>query len=253
MKNQYSLSLLQAFIFLAFSSATFAQLTGVKTIPGDYLTIAAAITDLNASGVGTGGVSFNVAANYTETGMMPVITATGTVNNTIIFQKSGTGTNPTITAGTGIGTMDGIIILQGTDYITFDGINLEANTANTTATTQAEWGFALLKASATNGSQNVLIKNCRIILSSTNTTSVGIYSANHTPAAITALTVSDISGTNSYNNFHNNIIVGAYNGISLLGFNSITYYDIFNEVGVLGANTIANFGGGAATAKGIYT
>ncbi|MBA3902002.1 MAG: hypothetical protein H0X62_17655, partial [Bacteroidetes bacterium] len=251
MKKKYLLRLLQTFLFIAFSSASYAQLSGVKTIPGDYVTIAAAITDLNASGVATGGVTFNVAANYTETGMMPVITATGTVGNPIVFQKSGTGTNPTITAGTGIGTRDGVIVLQGTDYITFDGINVEENAANTTATTQMEWGYALLKASGTDGSQNVIIKNSRIILSSSNISSVGIYSANQTPATTTSLLISNIDGTNSYNHFYSNIIVGAYNGIVISS--SPSFYDIFNEVGVLGANIIANFGGGASTAKGIYT
>jgi hypothetical protein len=39
-----------------------AQLTGIKNIPGDYATLAAAITDLNAQGVGAGGVTFNVLA-----------------------------------------------------------------------------------------------------------------------------------------------------------------------------------------------
>jgi hypothetical protein len=38
-----------------------AQLTGTKTIPGSYATLAAAITDLNAQGVGAGGVTFNIA------------------------------------------------------------------------------------------------------------------------------------------------------------------------------------------------
>ncbi|WP_337872967.1 hypothetical protein, partial [Ignavibacterium sp.] len=38
-----------------------AQLSGTKTIPGDYPTLSAAITDLNTQGVGSGGVTFNVA------------------------------------------------------------------------------------------------------------------------------------------------------------------------------------------------
>ena len=83
-----------------------AQLSGSKAIPGSgttgYATLAAAITDLNAQGVGAGGVTFNLAPGYTETAANLLITATGTAANPIVFQKgTGTGANPTITAGVG--------------------------------------------------------------------------------------------------------------------------------------------------------
>ena len=53
-------------LFLTFVVAglSYAQLSGPKSIPGDYATIAAAITALNTSGVGSGGVTFNVAAGF---------------------------------------------------------------------------------------------------------------------------------------------------------------------------------------------
>ncbi|MCE1165014.1 MAG: hypothetical protein LWX07_06405, partial [Bacteroidetes bacterium] len=141
---------------------SYAQLSGVKTIPGDYATISAAITALNSSGVGSGGVTFNIAAGYTETASNLIITATGTSDSPVIFQKSGSGSNPLITAGVGTGTMDGIILLSGSDYITFDGIDLKDAATNTTTTTQMEWGFALLKVDGTNGSQYNTIRNCTI-------------------------------------------------------------------------------------------
>ena len=103
-----------------------AQLAGTKTIPGDYATVAAAITALNAQGVGAGGVTFNIAAGYTETFASPTagaITATGTAANPIVFQKSGSGASPRITAGVGTTTnLDAIISLAGSDYVTFDGL-----------------------------------------------------------------------------------------------------------------------------------
>ncbi len=83
-------------------------------------------------GVGSGGVTFNVAAGHTETftsDSSGKISATGTVSNPIVFQKSGVGANPKITAGVGTGTRDGIIILRGGDYITFDGIDVSENPA----------------------------------------------------------------------------------------------------------------------------
>ena len=85
-------------LFIA-SQNSYAQLSGTKTIPGDYATIAAAVADLNTQGVGTGGVTFNVAAGHTETltDTSITVTATGTLGNEIIFQKSGTGANPLVT------------------------------------------------------------------------------------------------------------------------------------------------------------
>ncbi len=55
-------------------------------------TLSAAIADLNTNGIGTGGVTFNIAAEYTETFTSPlagIITATGTVSNPIIHSKIG--------------------------------------------------------------------------------------------------------------------------------------------------------------------
>ncbi len=94
--------LISLFLFIVFCSNTNAQLTGTKTIPGDYATIQAAIAALNSAGVGSGGVTFNVAANHTETFTTPtagtITTTTSAVDKPIIFQKAGGGNNPKITA-----------------------------------------------------------------------------------------------------------------------------------------------------------
>ncbi len=81
--------------------AGFSQLSGTKTIGVNYTSIAAAISALNAQGVGTGGVTFNIPAGYTETFTSATagrIITSGTSSKPIIFQKSGSGTNPKITA-----------------------------------------------------------------------------------------------------------------------------------------------------------
>lgn len=66
----------------------FAQLTGVKFVPGDYAIIILAVAAVNTAGVGPGGVTFNVAANYTETITAVIsLTATGTSANPLIFRK----------------------------------------------------------------------------------------------------------------------------------------------------------------------
>ena len=125
MRKQFLLSILVAFVL-----PVFGQLTGVKTIPGNYASIEAAIADLNTQGVGAGGVTFNVAAGHTETFSSltagTITTQTGTSTSPIVFQKSGAGLNPKITAPlTGTGTQDGIIKIAGCDYVTFDGIDLQ--------------------------------------------------------------------------------------------------------------------------------
>ena len=49
-----SLHLLAVVFMLMSTTNLMAQLTGVKTIPGDYATVSAAVTALNTQGVGTG-------------------------------------------------------------------------------------------------------------------------------------------------------------------------------------------------------
>lgn len=242
-------------IFLS-NSISYAQLSGAYTIPGSYASISAAITALNTSGV-SGPVIFNIAAGWTETGSnMTLTNTTPNATNTVIFQKSGAGANPKITAGVGTSTtLDGIIKFAGTDYVTFDGIDLYDPPSNTTSTTQMEWGYAILKASTTNGSQNITIKNCRIVLntySTIYTNTIGIYLANHTTSSTASLAVTNFTGTNSNCSIFNNTIDSAYIGISLNGYNSTTYYDTNNAVGVGGANYIYRHGGSSATAYGIY-
>jgi hypothetical protein len=257
MKNLLRLFLAMAMlaIFVPYAES---QVSGTIAIPStNYPTISVAIDSLNAYGVGTGGVTFNVAAGHTETLANKIITASGTSANQIIFQKSGTGANPLITAGVGVSTtLDGIIILSGADYITFNGIDLTESSGNTTTTTQMEWGYALLKVSGTDGSQNNTIKNCVISLNKTNVNTKGIYAANHTTASTTTLTVTDFAGTNSGNKINGNTIWNCYNGIYVAGYSASTPYDLYdhyNQIGYEAGNTIRLFGGSSSAVYGIYT
>ena len=118
---------LAVFLVLCASTHLLAQLTGLKTIGtgGDYTTFALAVTDLNAQGVGAGGVIFefidNGGSNYSENpaATISITTTTATAANTIVFRPS-----------TSIGTVTilgsfpgGLLILNGADYVTFDGRN----------------------------------------------------------------------------------------------------------------------------------
>lgn len=236
--------------------ASFAQpLTGIKTIPGDYATLREAIAALNTNGTAAPGVTYTVAADYTEIysisswGQLIINTTTANSLAPILFQRGLGGTaNPKIKfqGGNNSTALDGGIILAGTDYITFDGIDVEA-TDNT-----IEWGFALLKRNNTapfNGCQHITIKNCQISLSRTNTNlSYGIYSGNHLASSSNALTITSSDDASSYCKFDNLTINNVNVGIGLNGYNApspYTLYDQNNEIGLNGPNTISNFGGGS--------
>jgi trimeric autotransporter adhesin len=247
-------------LFIALVSFNaFSQLSGTKTIGGGTPTQQSklAIADLNLLGVGAGGVTFNVAAGHTETFSSDVagtITATGTLSDQIIFQKSGAGANPLITAATGTSlTTDGIIKIAGGDYITFDGIDLQENSGNDNDTKRMEWGYAIVKENLSNGSQNITIKNCVVTLNKANTNSVGIYGGNHTATNTTSLNIASASGTNANIKINKCDVSNCYNPISISGYiSSTTYYDTGLEIGTTEANTVSDYGGGSSDTYGIY-
>jgi hypothetical protein len=259
-------------IALLLTQLSFGQLTGTKTIPGDYPTITAAIAALNASGVGTGGVTFNVAAGYTETLIARLdLTATGTSSNPIIFQKSGSGADPLITAYAGSNlvtssTPDGMWSLTGSDYVTIDGIDLQEAVSNNTPTFDMEYGYGLFKTSGTDGANHNTIKNCTIALNRDNNMapvtgpffqgSVGIVIMDCSPTTATAnMTVLLVSGASSNNKFYNNTIKDVNCCIAMSGFpapSPDTLSDVNNDIGGSSSatgNTLINFGGGAAAAN----
>ncbi len=244
-----------------------AQLTGAKAIPGDYASVAAAVTDLNTVGVGAGGVTFNVVAGYTESITAPILlTATGTTSNPVIFQKSGTGANPLITrtdAGTVTTTAlgaqgDAVIILQGSDYVSFDAIDVTATTAT------IEYGYYLRKGSVTDGCKNVNIKNSVITMTKgTSAYVAGIYSSNNDAASLatsaTGITVTSTGGRNENVTITGNTIQNVFAAIVLRGFNHTSApYDFYDQNFVIGGasgagNTLQNFAGNtASTSYGVY-
>ena len=162
-KNFLLIILLISFFCL---QSSFAQLSGVYTIPGSpFATFKAAVDSLNLVGVGSGGVTFDVIADHNEsTTDSLVLTATGTSSDPIIFQKSGVGNNPKIirtdagNKATSIfgGQGDAVITIQGSDYVIFDGIDVATNDQG------IEYGYYLRKVDGTNGCKFVTIKNAVI-------------------------------------------------------------------------------------------
>ena len=243
-----------------------AQLTGTKTIPGDYATVSAAVTALNTQGVGTGGVTFNVASAYTQSITAPIIiTATGTAANPIVFQKTGTGANPVITrtdAGTVTSTIlgsqaDAIVIFEGSDFITFNGINLSATVASST-TTGIEYGFYLRKASGTNGCKNLTITNSTITMNrGTAGVTTGIMSSNNdalsTTTTATGIIVSSIGGCHENISFTNNTILDCQTGIYVRGHNDVSPFNLYDNNFNINNNTIQRLSGvSTSTSYGVY-
>ena len=64
-KFRLSLAFTAALLLAPLARAT--PLSGTKNIPGDYATLDAAITDLNAQGVDPGGVTLNLLAGHPQT------------------------------------------------------------------------------------------------------------------------------------------------------------------------------------------
>ncbi len=255
-------------IALSISCFSFGALSGLKFIPGDYPTLAAAITDLNSQGVGAGGVIFNVAGGYSESTTVPLLlTATGTSSNPILFRlnPAAPGINPLITrtdAGTVATTIlgaqgDAIIIFQGCDYVTFDGIDLHAVNQG------IEYGYYLRKVSGTDGCKFVTIKNSNVTMTKgTSGYVAGIYSSNNDPASptgsATGITVTSVGGRNEGVSILKNIISNVFAGILVRGYNhTVSPYDYQDQNAVIGAsnagNTIMNYAGNVNSASyGVY-
>ena len=257
-----SIFLLTLFAF----SQNYAQYTGSYTIPGTpFATIKQAVDSLNQYGIGGGGVTFNVTAGYTETTTDSlVLTATGTSGNPIVFQKNGVGANPLITrtdagsksTSTLGGQGDAVITIQGSDYVTFNSIDVA------TVNQGIEYGYYLRKVSATDGCKYVTIMNCVIDLTKgTSGYVAGIYSSNNIPTSLvssaTGVTVTSTGGRNEFVTIIGNTVQDVFAGIVVRGYGASTPYDFYDQnyvIGAIGAgNTIQNYGGNAVAASyGVY-
>ncbi|MFZ4706964.1 MAG: beta strand repeat-containing protein [Bacteroidales bacterium] len=226
-------------------------LSGVYTINNtsptsgtNYNNFTDAIFDLNFIGISSA-VTFNVSAGQTFSRTCPAspynyayaIATTGTAVNTITFQKSGGGANPILNITGTVATNDIGVFLYGTDYITFNGIDI--NDAGTTSSDYLESGF-YLQGPADNNCSYVTIKNAYIDLNKNNVSSKGIYLYAYVPT-------SSANG-NSHNSFLNNTIQDSYNGYYFSG--NATYPDIANTIGIESAGTsyIQNIGNNLSTA-----
>lgn len=239
-------------VMLAFSGNVMAQLTGTKNIPGDYASLALAITDLNTVGVGAGGVTLNLLAGNPETAPAGgySITANGVAANQISI--IGNGNTITASATQSVGALnDAVFKIIGGDYITLSGFTIQENAANTATTVASnnmtEFGIALFYASVTDGSQNITIQNNTISLNRAYANTFGIYSnSTHNLAAVTtASTATGATGGTSNLKIVTNTISNVNMAIVVVGPTAASDYNQGLNIGgtsVAQGNTITNYG-----------
>lgn len=209
-----------------------AQLSGTKTVSaanGDYLTLQAAINDLNTQGVGTGGVTFLVADgetfNVNNATDSLVVTATGTVDNPIVFKQSADGVKPVVNV-TGVASVtdNSVIKLSGSDFVKLEGLDFRGDIST-------EYGVFVSSPAAANGCRSNIIQNCAITLDKTNTNpTYGVYLYAGTPVVP--------EGANKYNKFYNNTVQNCTYGYNFDNHNAtVTNFDEENDVGAINNGT----------------
>lgn len=179
-------------IMMLFTKATCGQVTvtnptnvGPTPMAATYTTLAAAINALNNKTSITGPVTISLAAGNPQTcptggySITAVLAGASSTNKVTI-----TGNGNTITAPSPAGIIgslaDAIFKFIGADFMTLQNFVMNDNALNTNTTesfnNMVEWGVAVLNATATNGAQNITIKNNTITLNRTYQNTFGIYS-----------------------------------------------------------------------------
>ncbi|MBL8008183.1 MAG: T9SS type A sorting domain-containing protein [Ignavibacteria bacterium] len=259
MKKILSLSMLLLCLTAFTAGTNAAPLTGTLNIPGDYGTLAIAISDLNLQGVGVGGVTLNVlagnpqsapAGGYVIGGTGSAVLTTSSALNPILIM----GNDNLVTASAALtaGALnDGIFKLIGADYVTIKRFGMTENAANSTTTAASnnmtEWGVALLYVTTTDGAQNNTIDSCTITLKRIYQNTFGIYSnSTHSSTSVTtSATATTSNGGNSNLSIYNNQINNVNIGIVVVGPTAAADHNQGLDIGgtaVSKANRITDYG-----------
>ncbi|MFN7553058.1 MAG: beta strand repeat-containing protein [Pseudomonadota bacterium] len=235
------------------SPAAHAQLTGTRTIPGDYPTLEAAVADLNTQGVGAGGVVIDLLAGNPQTAPAGGYRiATTTASSATPVRLQGNGNTITASAAHTVGAInDALIKIVGTDAVTITGFVLAENAANTVTAAatnnMTEWGIALLYATATDGARDVTLQGNTVDLNRTYQNTFGIYAnATHSESApSTGASATGPTGGHSGLRVAGNTITDVNIGIVYVGPTAAADQDATLTVGGATApegNTITNYG-----------
>jgi len=150
-----------------YDSEDLSALSGIYTIDNtqptaarNFNTFEDAIVALNTRGV-SDTTTFDITAGQTHTialtdsrGLRIVVG--GTVDKPVIFQKSGSGANPSVLVTGTSNSGDACFNLDGVNYVTFDGLDIE--NVGTSNSDYLEQGFYLVNVS------NIQLLNCNIRL-----------------------------------------------------------------------------------------
>ena len=141
---------LAAALCAGLSHSASAQISGTVSIPSlAYPTLDSAFKALNLQGVGAGGVTINMTVDETApTGGYRLGSATLNTSLTAAKPIVIKGNNKQISGQVGTGATDGVFLLSGADYVTFDSLKIVA-AGGATDVQRIEWGIALLKRNAT--------------------------------------------------------------------------------------------------------
>ena len=184
MKNIFTLFCI---LILSVCTTQAQGIWGTKAIPStNYPTLKVAIDSINALGVGSPGITFNISPGHYERSSISVIGASSGTQP-IVFKKNGPGVNPIITAQNGAGAYDAVLRIQGRDNVTIEGITLKDTSANTNF---METGIAMFRNSGSNGCKNVTIRNCIIQMRGDSVSpsfGIGSYATNSSGTLITPI------------------------------------------------------------------
>ncbi len=200
-----------------------------------------------------GGVIFDVSSS-TFPELPPILTATGTAANQIVFRKAGTGANPlvrpnvpgtryTTTLGNfhdGIIRVPMVIISPSTVFDVRDSAQFTSDTA------RYEFGYFLMR-KANNASKHITITNSRITLDPAMKYAIGIYQSKYDTTGTLAVVTNRTGSSDS--NFYEGNTITAKNGIRLIGQATVGMYDDNSYI----RNNIINFAGTTVASYGIYT
>ena len=261
MKNGKILVLVLLLVTL--QSNAIAQLTGIKTIPGSYASIKLAVDDLNANGVGAGGVTFNITPGHVEIvptgGLIIDITANQpTPGNPVVFQRSGAGINPvlqtdvsgsgTITGTTLGGVGDAILWLAGADYITFNNIDFVEQYTGSSQTLKTEYGILMVRKSSTDGCKHITYNGCTVQQQQSDIYSSCISTTNRNLAGVST-NPTTIDGRHESISIQGCTLNNSFNGMYFAGFADSSPYDLYDhffDIGGTTGNILSNIGSGLA-------
>ena len=219
-----------------------ANLAAVNTVGagGTYTTLTSAANAYN-NGCMSGPVIFNLTdATYGAGETFPIVFNSNIQASSIntLTIKPATGVNPTITGSV---STDGVIKLNGADYVIIDGSNNGSNSRDLTITnsnTTSPAGVALVSTGVGAGATNNVVKNLNI-----NTASTGVS------YGISVGTAPGTTGADNDNNtIQNNNITGVSVGIYASGTAAVSAGGLDN-ITITGNNVVVNTT--TATAFGI--